>query len=111
QPAVLHEEPAGRDSRLGVPAGEHAVSVPQRGADPKRRRDGLRCAVRTRRRGARPPAQPDGRADLHADGLRLDQRTPGDRPAYVLVFDNSVRYSASYRPNFSFQALVPYTFT
>jgi hypothetical protein len=31
--------------------------------------------------------------------------------SYTLVFDNSARYSASYRPNFSFQALVPYTFT
>jgi hypothetical protein len=30
--------------------------------------------------------------------------------SYTLVFDNSARYSASYRPNFSFQALVPYTF-
>jgi hypothetical protein len=34
------------------------------------------------------------------------------RPAvYTLVFDNSSRYSASYRPNFSFQAVVPFTFT
>ena len=31
--------------------------------------------------------------------------------SYTLVFDNSLRYSAAYRPNFSFQALVPYTFT
>jgi hypothetical protein len=31
--------------------------------------------------------------------------------SYTLVFDNSAGYSASYRPNFSFQALVPYTFT
>jgi hypothetical protein len=31
--------------------------------------------------------------------------------SYTLVFDNSSRYSATYRPNFSFQALVPYTFT
>jgi hypothetical protein len=31
--------------------------------------------------------------------------------SYTLVFDNSARYSAGYRPNFSFQALVPYTFT
>jgi hypothetical protein len=31
--------------------------------------------------------------------------------SYTLIFDNSPRYSASYRPNFSFQALVPYTFT
>jgi hypothetical protein len=30
---------------------------------------------------------------------------------YTLVFDNSARYSSSYRPNFSFQAVVPYTFT
>lgn len=30
---------------------------------------------------------------------------------YTLVFDNSARYSSGYRPNFSFQALVPYTFT
>jgi len=30
---------------------------------------------------------------------------------YTLVFDNSARYSAAYRPDFSFQALVPYTFT
>jgi len=30
---------------------------------------------------------------------------------YTLVFDNSSRYSAAYRPDFSFQALVPYTFT
>jgi hypothetical protein len=33
------------------------------------------------------------------------------RPAtYTLVFDNSSRYSSSYRPNFSFQAVVPFTF-
>jgi hypothetical protein len=31
--------------------------------------------------------------------------------SYTLVFDNSARYSATYLPNFSFQALVPYTFT
>ncbi len=31
--------------------------------------------------------------------------------SYTLIFDNSARYLASYRPNFSFQALVPYTFT
>jgi hypothetical protein len=31
--------------------------------------------------------------------------------SYTLVFDNSARYSAAFRPNFSFLALVPYTFT
>jgi hypothetical protein len=31
--------------------------------------------------------------------------------SYTLVFDNHAGYLASYRPNFSFQALVPYTFS
>ena len=30
---------------------------------------------------------------------------------YMLIFDNSALYSSSYRPNFSFLATVPYTFT
>jgi hypothetical protein len=29
---------------------------------------------------------------------------------YTLIFDNSARYSSTYRPNFSFLATVPYTF-
>lgn len=43
--------------------------------------------------------------------VRMFLFRPVKPAAYVLVFDNSARYSASYRPNFSFQALVPYTFT
>jgi hypothetical protein len=43
--------------------------------------------------------------------IRMFLFRPVKPGSYTLVFDNSARYSANYRPNFSFQALVPYTFT
>ena len=43
--------------------------------------------------------------------VRMFLFRPVKAGSYTLIFDNSARYSASYRPNFSFQALVPYTFT
>lgn len=47
--------------------------------------------------------------------LRRKVRMFGFRPVpagvYTLVFDNSARYSPTYRPNFSFGATVLYTFT
>jgi hypothetical protein len=43
--------------------------------------------------------------------IRMFLFRPVNAGLYTLIFDNSARYSSSYRPNFSFLATVPYTFT
>ena len=42
--------------------------------------------------------------------IRMFLFRPVSPGIYTLIFDNSARYSSSYRPNFSFLATVPYTF-
>jgi hypothetical protein len=54
---------------------------------------------------------------LHGSCGRLNKRVrmflfrPVKPATYTLIFDNSRTYSATFRPNFSFQAVVPFTFS